>query len=1529
MVGKVIKEVAEAALKQGADVENLKRLGYLTEESAQNPRAVKSAQTKYQKAVESSKTKAKREAANIAGETKVIQEDLGDRPILRPEDLEDTILVAHKGDISGTSVTVTELGGIELPEPVTSYGGARFPMTKENREAGLYWASMHSAAFPLQNKIESLEETFKGTMPVSAVYMSMGREGNYFNQAFADALLQKTQVLGPPKAATDEFDSNIRKFRPDWVGIRSPQARSQLLGVGEFKMEGAGKLRSIFVKEIQKAKWRDQGFATIGNLEQAFLDPALKDARLGDAGFTIGRVGGDYGLTRITTHPSYNTGIMGEYLGGLEQQVPANILFPDAWEKLGKELTKPKDPAATPQPLNYAQMVDALSKRKDLFQIADARWVDSVSKWLEENGGKTIKAAIYAVGVPVGAFTILDPTVVYADALDAVNASTEGELTEEQVLALQGYVQMQEFYGMMSQDQPAGTVYPLKDMPTDTIPAIFQPTFAKDDATGKLLTQYEDGSVSASERAYQEYLAKQQQEKGVLETVGEAASTAGAVAADIGGGLIEAPRMVLSGFLRATAEMAEVIEKTLGLPEGKKLLIEQPARTTTGAVIGGVSQFLTGFLPAMRALKGAGVSTAATPWLAGAFADAAGFDAHEARLSDLIQEYPALQNPVTEYLQSDPTDTEAEGRFKNALEGAALGGMIEPFVKVVKFIRARGEAKAVAAQEGATVSEAIEADPEVAGQLQTIAQTEQEFIPFREQMGRNSAQFEFKAGSTAADPEAAANINLNNIETPDDVKTFIDRVAEADAADINEARRQVITNVELPKLADDLGMTVDDLLARRQGEAFNAEQILAARKILVASGEHLIKLAKEASTGGDMQLAMFRRAMAQHKAIQAQVSGMTAEAGRALQSFNIVAASSREQERAIKEALEASGGMEVNQKMAQMMSQLDDPAQVGKFVKDASKATNMDMLYEVWINGLLSSPTTHAVNALSNVMVAALTVGERKVASALGRSIPPGEATAQAKGMVDGARDGLRLAWQALKTGEPSDVMQKVEVDKHKAISSENLNIGGYPAVFANYLGNMVRVPGRLLTTADEFFKAVGYRMELHAQAYRQAFNEGLTDEAAAKRVLEIINDPPENIRMAAVDASRYQTFTNSLKETRIRGIGEIGQVGESVRRKETVGPYARIIIPFVRTPTNIMSYTFERTPLALLSKSVREELNAGGARRDLALGKIAAGSMIMAVAADLALSGQITGAGPTDPKLKNIKRATGWQPYSIKSGDTYYAYNRLDPVGALIGLSADMSEIMGQVDEATADQLATAAVLSIVQNMSSKTYMSGVTEFLDAIDSSSTDPEANNYKLTRYLQRLAGSMVPASVANIERVMSPEMSATYGYLDRVKSRIPGFSDDLPPRRNIFGEPVVLEGGIGPDIMSPIYTSTDKQDPIADEIVRQQTALSMPRRVINNVELSPQQYDRYILLYSGEGLKGTKGKKLKDSLKEMFASSQYKKATDGPEGGKSLMIQSIFTSYRDAAKDQLISEDATLQTQLKTEERERIEKLTGR
>src|SRR3546814_5436897 len=84
-------------------------------------------------------------------------------------------------------------------------------------------------------------------------------------------------------------------------------------------------------------------------------------------------------------------------------------------------------------------------------------------------------------------------------------------------------------------------------------------------------------------------------------------------------------------------------------------------------------------------------------------------------------------------------------------------------------------------------------------------------------------------------------------------------------------------------------MTADELWRRRQGQALNAEQALAARQLVSKSGNELVNLAKRVKRGSDADLAAFRQPWVRHVAIQEQVSGMTAEAGRALQSFRMIA----------------------------------------------------------------------------------------------------------------------------------------------------------------------------------------------------------------------------------------------------------------------------------------------------------------------------------------------------------------------------------------------------------------------------------------------------------------------------------------------------------------------------------------------------------------------------------------------------------------------------------------------------------------
>lgn len=1015
---------------------------------------------------------------------------------------------------------------------------------------------------------------------------------------------------------------------------------------------------------------------------------------------------------------------------------------------------------------------------------------------------------------------------------------------------------------------------------------------------------------------------------------------------DVAIGVVEAPKQIAGGVISAAREAGKAVEglfeffnspqilqvtnekgeidlslvtkKEFQEAGGKRIaevVTPAKARTKTGGMIRGISQFLTGFIPATKAMKGIGgagkIAKTARAAGAGMVADALVFDPQEQRLSNLIEKYPELQNPVTEYLQAEPDDSELEGRFKNALEGLGVGLVAEGFMAALRGVRS-SRIKKLETDEAAKEAETIE-------KFAAIEDVKPDEVVEPVPVEKKPDEPMFKVGRKKAGEERALNINLDRVNTTEEVKELITGVGEKFSKDINKARREVITREETKKLADDLGMTVEDLLNRRQGEAFNAEQALAARRILVASGENLIKLAKTATMGGDEAVIQFRRALSQHNAIQSQVSGLTAEAGRALQSFNISSAAGKQQQQLIKDMLATSGGIEGSKTLAGMVSALETPLQLNTFVKQASKAKTKDMIYEAWINSLLSSPATHTVNVLGNSMTAAWAVGERKVASVIGgaldrQNVPAGEASQMLYGMTQGAKEGLSLAWKALKTGEPADVLTKQESAAHRAITSDNLNLAGTPGRFADYVGSTIRLPSRFLTAGDEFFKTVGYRMELHAQAYRQGIQEGLEGDELAVRIYDIVQNPPENLKLNAIDFSRYQTFTKPL-----------GEAGQSIQTAAQRIPGARIIVPFIRTPMNIMKYATERTPLSFLAPQIREEIAAGGARRDMALAKIATGSMVMAAAADMTMSDQITGGGPKNPKMRNMLRATGWQPYSVKVGDKYVSYGRLDPLGATIGIAADVTEIMAQTTDAETIDLATAATISVAQNITSKTYMKGLSEFFDVMSSVSPDPEKNNTRAIKWAERLGGTIVPSGVAQLERTLDPSLSATNGIIDRIKSRIPGYSDDLPPRRNIFGEEIVLSGGIGPDIMSPLYVSEVKNDVVAEEIVSQRTLLSMPTDVIDGVQLDTKMYDNYIRYYAGENNRYVK-MPLKRKLKELFKSDMYRQATDDREGGKSVLIRAVFEGYRETAKQMMREKTPEIRREARKLKTEKLRKL---
>lgn len=714
-----------------------------------------------------------------------------------------------------------------------------------------------------------------------------------------------------------------------------------------------------------------------------------------------------------------------------------------------------------------------------------------------------------------------------------------------------------------------------------------------------------------------------------------------------------------------------------------------------------------------------------------------------------------------------------------------------------------------------------------------VERAKQEGAPLTDDMGQPATYDDIVANSppahayddwTNAVVSKVGNIRVDKLESPQDIGQAL-KIAENVAGGFDAAKRGKISFAETQALAQDLGMTADDLLARRKGQAFSAEEAYAARAILAKSSNELVNMAKRLRSIGEdpgsEALASFRKALVRHAAIQEQVSGMTAEAGRALSAFRM-AADSRDVPGRVLEGLANSGGSARRLKeAADAIIDLEaDPTNLNRFIEKASKPKFSDRAQEIWYNYLLSGPQTHAVNILSNTMTALGQIPEHAIAAGVGatRRAISREATdrvlfselgARTLGLMQGTKEGLRQFARAFRTGESADFVTKMEQQTQKAVPG--------------MMGEILRVPTRLLTAEDELFKAMARRMELSGLAVRQAAKEGRTGQEGKDRIAELLANPTDEMMEKALDYGRYLTFQRPLGDGLAGGLSRITQNQ----------PMFKAVLPFIRTPTNLIKFTAERSPLAPMVKEWRRDFAAGGARRDLAIAKVMVGSGMGATIAELASKGIVTGSPPSDDNQRRLMMANGWQPYSIKIGDQYYSYRRLDPFAMTFGTAADLATMGNGMTDKQREKGAALWTASVVANLASRTWLSGVTDALEALQ----DPERYS---GNFIKRLIGSAtVPTGSAQIARTIDPTMRETPDIPTYMSSRMPGHSDELFPKRDVWGQPIVAEGGVGPDILSPIWTTTDRKDPITEEALRVGATITPPKKG----DLTGEQFDK--------------------------------------------------------------------------------------
>lgn len=773
------------------------------------------------------------------------------------------------------------------------------------------------------------------------------------------------------------------------------------------------------------------------------------------------------------------------------------------------------------------------------------------------------------------------------------------------------------------------------------------------------------------------------------------------------------------------------------------------------------------------------------------------------------------------------------------------------------------------------------------------------------------------------------NTNLTKINSTEDVLKLINDVSRhnRETGAFEQATRGVRSWEETNAAAQ--GETrVDELLMRKEGEAGNAEQLLAARQLqaeFAAQTAGLLARAKLTGEQADKDAAA--KAWGVFAAVTAARDGIVSEAGRALNIMNRPVGSGEAQlfSTAFADLARKHGGdrnADAIMNSILDMSRLNadgklDIEELSRFARRVDKASTFDMILEARYIAMLMNPATHIKNTLGNSIALGMQVPERFLAGAIGKArgawndqahldrVELGESMAMIYGAVNGLSAGAKAFLSAVKTGESTDPLGKIETT-HRAITAENMGVD--PASnwgkFIDFTAERLRTGNMMLGAEDDFFKAIGYSMELNARAHRAATREGLKGQDFADRVQELTTNPPWDLQMKAMDFAHYSTFTNPLGEGMAKLQSALGtDVTVTLQSGKTLevptGKMFRLSIPFFRTPTNIVRYGAARSPFAVFMPSVMQALSNGGAERDLAIARVTMGSTIGFMVAAAASNGLITGGGPSDPKELENLRATGWQEYSMKVGNKWVSYKAFEPYSMIIGASADIALFDTYLEENEKNTAVTMIAGAMSEAILSKTYLQGTKDMIDVL-----------FNPQRYgdtaIEKFAASWVPSPIKALRRDKDPMTREVWSVTDALKNSLPWLSKDLYPKRNRYGDPVTMGDVWLSNLVDPMRKSEIKNESNSstfelDKVI-QENHIPIPRTAKMfhqdgvSVQLTPEEFDDYQRLPAEFGLV--------EVLQRIIESPGFKNATGGPDGLKAHMIQEVYGDFRDRAKYEL-------------------------
>jgi len=570
--------------------------------------------------------------------------------------------------------------------------------------------------------------------------------------------------------------------------------------------------------------------------------------------------------------------------------------------------------------------------------------------------------------------------------------------------------------------------------------------------------------------------------------------------------------------------------------------------------------------------------------------------------------------------------------------------------------------------------------------------------------------------------------------------------------------------------------------------------------------------------------------------------------------------------------------------------------------------TALERANTVRLAGLLSSTTTHLVNATGNLVSGATTIPQQVIASGfdaarvgLGggtRQRYLGEVLPMVKSWAPGVINSVPDALEILRTG----------VSPQNAGKLEHIGAGfrsDLLPVVGKLLGkrggaiadSAIEMPLRMLQASDVLFRGGATNAFTNGLAVRKALQEGAKGAGVQRRAADImahLERHPEIVKEANDQAARVVFQEN-------RQIPFVGkQAGKALEGSGVLRFAESQLLPFTKTPYNITAQGAGLSPLGWASVAQAARSGNPGLALDRAA-RASLGTAAFGVALWMGSHGLLTGAYPDDPQVRSTL-PTGWREWSVRlpqgDGAIYVPMQNFGAFGWPLAMASIASEAASQgKSTADPDQIAK-AVTSMGRYVLDNTFLQGLSDATNALH----DPERYGQKL---LESEASSFVPYSAMGrqLQRIggmvnRNPR-EGMQGIIDAMAATNPLTAGTVPERTNALGQAVSpTVTGVAAAI-SPVRAEVEQDDPTLKVLRANDVSVPAAPKALNviggSVDLTEAEQDQ---------LKRSRGEAIARGVSAVTASAAFQRADAGL---RNEMLKRELSFQTQRANEQFLSQ----------------------